>query len=246
MSTSTPISQTTPQIVKISAIRSGFAVSFPYELKDDFRKSFPSSKWNALSKCWEVGPRSKRRLDDWASIVNASNLHQQLTDLEAAELSQSEQQRLLDAIRIAEREVAEKQKNISAESARIQALLVTLDTLEAKRAELAVVAEELRSAREAAKGAEAAVAKRLEGAIDLDRLQRAAHEMDRWHGQVGYPAHAHFDELKAEFVQAKHALASAGLSCAAINWCAKANFNRRDRDGIAHMPIGAWFDVQAI
>ncbi len=50
----------------------GFAIKIIYEMKDDFKESFPSAKWNSDEKVWEVGPRSGSRLEAWRD-ANAEN-----------------------------------------------------------------------------------------------------------------------------------------------------------------------------
>ena len=43
-------------------------VSFPFDLKDSFKNTFPSAKWNPVDKQWTVGKRVRKRLDQWVEI----------------------------------------------------------------------------------------------------------------------------------------------------------------------------------
>jgi hypothetical protein len=72
----------------------GFAIHFPFALKDSFRKVFPSAKWNLALKRWEMGPRSEKRLRQWAAEVSpvvtelASLDEKELTEKEIAEINE--------------------------------------------------------------------------------------------------------------------------------------------------------------
>lgn len=59
-------------LINISKIENGFAIKFPFDLKDNFRSNFKSAKWNAAEKQWEVGSRSGKKLD--ISIEEAKRL----------------------------------------------------------------------------------------------------------------------------------------------------------------------------
>lgn len=50
----------------ITTIDKRHHIAIPYELKDAFKKVFPSSKWVAETKKWSVGSRSLEKLTIWA------------------------------------------------------------------------------------------------------------------------------------------------------------------------------------
>jgi hypothetical protein len=45
--------------IEIIKLENGWAVKFPYDLKDDFRRLFKSAKWNSEQKRWELGKNSR-------------------------------------------------------------------------------------------------------------------------------------------------------------------------------------------
>lgn len=47
----------------------GFSVKFPYDLKDEFRSAFKTSKWDPKNKVWKVGPRSLKKLKHFEKIT---------------------------------------------------------------------------------------------------------------------------------------------------------------------------------
>lgn len=42
------------------------AVKFPFGLKDNFKGTFPSARWDSDARLWSVGKRVRKRLDAWA------------------------------------------------------------------------------------------------------------------------------------------------------------------------------------
>ncbi|HHM8366130.1 TPA: hypothetical protein ACRMZW_004332 [Pseudomonas aeruginosa] len=58
--------------MKVTKLEKSFAIKVPYELKGCFRNALPSAKWNPKGKYWEVGPRSKDKLDAWLEKIEAN------------------------------------------------------------------------------------------------------------------------------------------------------------------------------
>lgn len=58
--------------MKVTKLEKSFAIKVPYELKGCFRNALPSAKWNPNGKYWEVGPRSKDKLDAWLEKIEAN------------------------------------------------------------------------------------------------------------------------------------------------------------------------------
>jgi len=70
----------------------GFLVRIPFEIKDEFRKCFPSAKWQKSLGLWKVGSRSGKRLDDFVSKMQKPflEIEQGYKALEVAELKEHE------------------------------------------------------------------------------------------------------------------------------------------------------------
>jgi hypothetical protein len=60
--------------ITITPVGKEFAVSFPYDRArlDDFKRQFPSAKWDGSNKRWIVGPRTGPKAQDWATSHNAA------------------------------------------------------------------------------------------------------------------------------------------------------------------------------
>ena len=56
-------------MIEIKKKGNGFAIKFPFALKDAFRASFKSAKWNPDEKQWEVGTDGEARLRQWAEAA---------------------------------------------------------------------------------------------------------------------------------------------------------------------------------
>ena len=66
----------------------GFSCVLPFELKDNFKRCFPSAKWDRDNKVWKIGPRSRKRFDELVEAQDKA-VHL-LKEIETAELSQQE------------------------------------------------------------------------------------------------------------------------------------------------------------
>lgn len=232
-------------IVKITEIETGAAAQFPFALKNGFKELFPSAKWNALSKTWEVGTRTVKRLNEWAAKVNAEagQLALANSELEEASLTVAEFEKIQKSIDDAIRDTREKTQKLNDVIAARCTLSEALEALKSAQAEIAAVSANLQAETDARNADVEAVNEQLSKIVNIARLKDAAQQLDRWHKQVGRPAHDKFDELQAEFYSARKALAEAGLQCEAIDWICNANFNRRDRDGVYMMRKNAWVNV---
>lgn len=56
----------------------GFSVTVPFPLKNAFKSVFKTAKWNRLNKEWEVGPRSLKKLQKFASELQISDVSETL------------------------------------------------------------------------------------------------------------------------------------------------------------------------
>lgn len=216
--------------VKTEQTSSGFSVKFPFELKDQFRTAFPSAKWNATLKQWEVGPRSGKRLEQWVIAVQASGVVEEIEgrdeqDMQAKELAalQSELDRVRTAIS------AERQRKASAEEtqAKMEESLELLKQEQKKLAEEKAVADaSVEQAQQATNAAKAT----LESYVDLKAIYAARDKMSRVTGKVGRQAREQWDDAQSIIRREREKLLAAGLISYGINALAFANHNRPDRD----------------
>ena len=216
--------------IMITPLTAGAAVQFPFELKDEFRKAFPSAKWNNFNRRWEVGSRSTKRLDAWVKEVLDSGVVEELEARDTADLKESEVSRLL-----AEIEKVKAMINDEVDvAARTQA---AEERCVAFRAELEKHNETLKAAREARKIAEQKrslvqkeVMENLATVADVQEIGSLIYEMKIAWRQLTGANRARFTEKQDRLKEIRADLAAVGIESQALDLAATANFNRPDRD----------------
>ena len=210
------------------------AVQFPFELKDQFKKAFPSAKWDRFNKAWKVGPRTKQRLLDWANEA-----------LEAA--GAIEEKKRVDAeARIVGKELEAIREELRSLSESNRVTKDSLEVLARQKDELAEARERKAQLQAEVKENRQSVTERIEAVIDQEAVNEAESTMARYHRQVGNPARDLFHKAQETIREAKGQLEAAGLRLQAIDYLGGANFNRPDRDHPQFMPENAWHAVEEI
>lgn len=223
--------------MEIRKIETGFAIKFPFALKDAFRATFPSAKWDALTKEWTVGPRSGKRLEAWAA--EAQQAAADIAAREEAELAQAE----LTQIR-ADIEAARQQARTAAEyRAELQA---TRAALEAAQAELAQANAQAAAAKAETRKEQDQIVALLKTHIDLPSITAAKKEMEQNMAPGDRVKKQRFEEAREVIKAERDKLAAAGLRLQALSELASANINRPDRDHPSNIRPRAWFEVSRI
>ena len=214
-------------MIQITPSLTGFAISFDYALKDNFKAAFPSAKWDAASRRWIVGPRSEKRLRAWAEAAKgAQEAAQEAAAVEEASTELHDAERKLVLIE------EERRKWISK-----HASLVSIKSLlSEKREEIASAAQACSKAKAAADAERAEVIRILSDLVDMAEINDALKQMGRWQKAAGSTAKTQYNQAQRVIIKARDTLADAGLASRGLNWLAEANFNRPHRDGGAVRP----------
>lgn len=207
--------------IEIIEIEKGYAVKFPFDLKGNFKSVFKSAKWNPDLKRWELGPRSKKRLEQWAQLSAPA-----AEDIEAAESAE------LDA-----KELAELEAEIDTMRAAIYNARKEKATFEAARAKLDNARDELANAKRELEAEKAAredqylQAKALiENACDVNAIFDAHMTMKANAEKVGTGPRESFKRAKKQLADQQAKLHAIGFRSVGISALLDANFNRPDRD----------------
>lgn len=232
-------------LITISKIENGFAIKFPFELKDNFRSNFKSAKWNASAKKWEVGSRSGKKLEEWAQTAQASlPTAEQEAEFEERAMLEKELEALNEAaLRIAN-ELARKTRELKdveilkAEIAESKALLDS-KTEALATAEKAVEDAKLEAEIEADK-----IYSALNEVISIEEAKRLGAAMSRVHKNVDRVSKEKFEDARIEVREMRDLLRLAGLRCYAIDFIASSNFNRSDRDNPDFLSEKDWLNVK--
>jgi hypothetical protein len=222
----------------------GMAIAFPFELKDSFRKVFPSAKWNPTLKRWEMGPRSEKRLRQWADGVSA--VIAGLDSLEDKELTEKEILAVKEQVQKIKSEILSARQAIDALGSSEDRLRSLKENLQTEKDGLQKVQQEVIAAKARVNAEAQAVKDLLNNIVDFPAIERAVSEMRKWERQVGRVAHEKFDEAQAVVWEQKLRLKDAGWRCEGLDYLGNANFNRPDRDGVGLMPSGALLEIHKL
>lgn len=206
----------------------GFKVFFPFELKDTFKKTFKTAKWNPSEKCWEVGPKSGKKLDQWIELAQPAV--DDISSVDEAELSEAE---LIEL----QAQITEVRAQTAKVKAAVSTLAAAVDLLREAQADLKKAQAELDAAKQE-QTAQMRLAKETLGAIiDINAVCLAHTTMMRC-GRVGSAAREKWDNAQAVLKVAREQLKTAGFVSQGIDTLYYLNFNRADRD----KPQDVWLD----
>lgn len=206
----------------------GAAVKFPYQLKDQFRKDFPSAKWNAAEKQWEVSARSIERLQQFAETLEA--LAQTVLDVDAYKYDEKKLAEMAAKAARAEQHLKDElAKKASAEQRveRLRAARVHIEALQEK-------IDEAAAARADATAAADAELKRMHdavsGIVDIEEVEKLRCEMRAGMKSRTAAGGRQFDEAEERLREILSNIRMAGIECEQIRQAVCANKNRPDRD----------------
>jgi len=208
-------------LIAVAPLANGFAVTFPFELKESFKAAFKTSKWNADDKYWPVGVRSKKRLDQWIELVAPvlEEMEEDSADLLAG-----------DDLRLVQIEIENTRSTLfKARTARLdtaasaEELSGAQDVLEKLKAEFDEEKDRIRTAQ--------SETSRLLGEVcDLNKISFAHSAMKSAHGQRGTKSREAFNDAKGVMIEQVGQLQKAGFYSAGLSALADMKFNRPDRD----------------
>ena len=209
-------------MIEIIELEKGFAVKFPFELKDSFKEVFRTAKWNGYKKQWEVGPRSKKKLEKWIEIASKAAEEIELADSE--ELKKEELAKVetdIAKIRVA---IAKRRQEIGAVNV-VEMLNLAKEELAKAQAELEAVTTE--------KSIKLAEAKEmLSGVCDINVIHGAIADMRMVHNKVGSSNRSKFDHAQYRLLAEHDRLKAIGFKSWGLYELINLNFNRPDRDRI--------------
>lgn len=206
--------------IEIKEIETGFAIRFPYQLKDNFKSVFKSAKWNPDARRWEVGPRSGKRLQQWVAL--AESAAQELAEAEVAELSASELAEVEAAI--ANIRSATAQQRAKAQTA------ASAEQLALARDKLAQAKADLESSKQATLEQINKSTALLEQVCDVDAIHEVHAILKRCKGRVGVKYREPFNNACTVMSEQQEKLHAIGFHSVGLNTLYYLNFNRPDRD----------------
>lgn len=224
--------------VKVEKTAGGYAVSWkqPY-LNESFKSTFKSATFNPSTKCWEVGPRSGKRLEQWK--VEAELAVEAATLQDELELDTLELYKLKSSLAALRKDTKTLEELRDAARAAHAALVSMQPALVEARAALEAVKMDAATAKQDAE-------KLLWCVIDLSAVREAFAVMASNHTPSDRRKKDKFEEARAIVKDAREQLKRAGLRCPAISVAASANINRPDRDSVTLISEKDWFTIRKI
>ena len=215
----------------------GFAVKFPFELKDNFKSVFKSAKWNPETRAWIVGVRSEAKLKQWIEAVSPAA--QDIEEAEAEALTAREVSALETQIANIRADIARERKAKLIYGNVAVALAAAKENLAKATAALAL--EKLE------KTAKAAKANELLGQVcDLDAIQEARRTLIQNHGKVGSKHREAFNDACSAIKEQQNKLNAIGFQSTGLATLYQCNFNRPDRDNPRAVSDSDIFDLVKI
>jgi hypothetical protein len=229
-------------LIEMRTLEKGFAVSFPFALKDNFRASFPSAKWNPYTKHWVVGPRSGKRLEQW--IAGAQGAAEAAAQFDQVEYDHAGRVELETELAQLEADLKAKTDEIKTLGKQKRTLAELRAALDASKEALVHVEMEAEAAQAEVEAEKAAIDALLEPIVNRSALEAAIADMARHHQSVGAKAREAFDEAQAIVIRERNKLRAAGWYNEFIEEVADANFNRPDRDNVRSISKTKWYKMR--
>lgn len=207
-----------------------YSVAVPYELKDSFKSVFKSAKWNSLVKEWEIGPRSKKRLENWIETVNQSEALQVVEEHDDIEMSEKEIEQLQNTLSEVQKKIESKLAELASAKDTAEKLENTKKVLSEKRGELEKIREEVAAENAKIEKQKNEIRGKVEAIIDMGLVIKCKNIMSRSMYPADRNAKARFEEARYSLRAEREKLNKAGLDSAALARLCTANVNRPDRD----------------
>lgn len=215
--------------ISITKTQDGFDVKIPFELKDNFKKAFPSAKWNAQDKVWFVGVRSGKRAEAWVQewAQKAQEVVETAKELKEVEATEKEYQEAL-------RELDKLKQELQERIQRHRALDVMLADINELQAQIVETTKALRAEKSAVAEKEAEVRNVIENLIDEQAIEQAKATMSRLQGKMTSANRRMFEQAQDVINGERANLKRAGLGSHGLDDLWRINWNRPDRDKVAN------------
>lgn len=231
--------------IEIIKLENGWAVKFPFDLKDNFRESFKSAKWNRELKQWEVGRNSKTRLEQWANIHNeeADLLIEMKSEQEKHPFSKFEIQEMIKESQKNKRDLEEEVEILKKKNFNLDRSKSLLDEIESS---IKLMKEEIKKETEEKLRLIEEQKKRMDGIIDIRKIRNAQELMNKIR-EMDYK----FKEEKVQYWNAQKVieeqmekLDQLGLYSLGLEKLASMNFRRPDRDIPSSVGLDEIYDIR--
>ncbi len=225
-------------MITINKTESGFNVFFPFELKDSFKSTFKTAKWDAGQRCWKIGIRSGKKLEKWIELV--SQVVNDMIESDAEEMTARE----IEAVQAEIKEIQEKiheERQARKKYASCEKLKEAKDKIEIAKQEYK---EELNAAMSERSNAE----KMLGEVCDLCEIRKAHIDMKsvykKTSGLYKRQNRERFNNACEVMSDQNDKLKKIGFYSVGLRELSFMNFNRPDRDNPFSLKYSDIFDLK--
>lgn len=224
---------------KISKITTAdqILVSLPFALKDSFRSTFKTAKWDGVRKTWNIKNSvvSANKLDAWIAEVDGSGVIDALNAVDEEAIDQ----KIIEKIKL---DLSEIRAGLLKNSVSAEQRQKTIDLLSVLREEFDAERNKRDCAQTTAKEQKEKIEQVLGDLIDMSEMRRAYTVMRRTHRTVGSNSREDFNSAQSTLVKFYNMLNEYGFHSETLDKITDANFNRPDRDSLERYPFDKIFE----
>lgn len=221
--------------MKIEQRGSELHVEFPIQLKDSFKATFRTAKWNSGSRTWYVSSRSRAKLEAWIKAAEESGALMTAEEFDAMEVTERDLERMTTDLAALKRSLDVERKRFAGIEEKRKANAEMLQHLSSLRADLDLAAAQTKAAAEAEKAETASIETVVASIINLSSIRSAHSQMIREAKQGATSKGKDRFDAHAEVIwTALCKLRENGIDSEQMRILANANYNRKHKD------LGDW------
>jgi DNA repair exonuclease SbcCD ATPase subunit len=215
-------------------------VKVPYSIKDIFKKTFKTAKWNNYMKTWDINDNARNEAKLVKFNEEIKDLLEELDNLEEVELKDKELENLRNEIQSLRNEIEEKKeekKNLAKINSEIDSAKEEIESLKV----------ELAKAQAEKKEEEKKVEAFVDSLIDTEKLEDISSTISDYARKRPFLA-VHKEELRKELSYAHEAvkiLAEAGFKSRNVSRLSNTVLSRLDRDNF-NFSSEDFYDIEKI
>lgn len=223
-------------MTKINYIKnsdSQILVGIPYDLKDIFKKSFNSAKWNASHKKWSLEEKFENRLISWIKKLEKQNILEEIEALNERELSESEISELERDLEQVEKEIERKKLQISDVVVINNKLQLLKSVLEESESELDSLTQELHIEECKKIDHMKSIEEIISSVTSAGEIERLRDDLKKYYNRqekTRFKEKGDFHDVQVTLSSIRDNLSKIGIKCDALNLAIGARFNNKRRD----------------
>ena len=228
--------------MKIEQHQNGFAlVNLPFELKDLFKKTFSTAKWDGIQKVWTVGVRSEKKLAQFVNEIQADvqEINEVKEQADNQELLVNELQKIKDELAQLKAEI----NNQKEKSNELNSVLALLNEVKDEVKELTIEKNEIVKANE---NTQNEIKNAVNKIIDVKNVENAIMNIKKVFKSVKSADRDIFNQQIKIVLNELNKLEEKGLTNKFLINIVNINWNRKDKFNIYAIDLNDIFKVSKL